>query len=173
MIIRIPGVYPWLPLFDMDVNDMMYDITSMTDLNGAVKEILLKIPPSAIFTFQGHPGAGKTTLVKEAALLLRVKEQVQSPTFNIMNGYTGHYFDDSSIHIYHLDFYRLTGDDSLLDLHFSEISQDKPFYAFIEWPRKVNINLLTSGIDIYSFKLDTVWSDREQKVVKRTLTSSL
>ena len=152
---------------------MMYDITTIDDLNDAVKQILLSIPPSAIFTLQGHPGAGKTTLVKNAANLLRVKDTVQSPTFNIMNSYAGHYFDDSSINIYHMDCYRLTDVDSLMDLHFSDLSGDKPFYAFIEWPEKVNINLLTSGIALYSFKLDTTWSAQEQKVVKRTLNSSL
>jgi|GEM_PF-3171109 len=151
----------------------MYDITTINDLEASVKEILLKTPPSAIFTFQGHPGAGKTTLVQTAATLLRVKEAVTSPTFNIMNSYTGHYFDDSSINVYHLDCYRLKGADEMLDLHFDELSSDKPFYAFIEWPEKVNINLLTSGIALYSFKLDTVWSSEEQKVVKRTLTPLL
>ncbi|MDH4262768.1 MAG: tRNA (adenosine(37)-N6)-threonylcarbamoyltransferase complex ATPase subunit type 1 TsaE [Spirochaetia bacterium] len=152
---------------------MIYDITSINDLKKAVKELLLNIPPSAIFALQGHPGAGKTTLTKEAAILLEIEERVQSPTFNIMNSYSGRYFDDSALNVFHLDCYRLTNADSLIDLHFSEISPDIPFYAFIEWPEKVNLNLLTSGVTIYSLKLDTVWSNQENKVVQRTLTYTL
>ena len=150
---------------------MKYDITAIHHLNSSIKEILLKIPPSAIFALHGHPGAGKTTLVKEAASLLRVKVRVQSPTFNLINNYAGHYFDDSPINIYHLDCYRLTDKDSVIDLHFAELSANKPFYAFIEWPEKIDINLLTSGVAVYSFKIDTIWDSGQQVVTTRTLTS--
>jgi len=149
---------------------MEYNTTSMEDLRQVVKELLLEIPPNAIFELQGHPGAGKTTLVKEAARLLDAKEPVQSPTFNIMNIYSGFYFDDSELNIFHLDCYRLSDSDFLLDLDFSEISGNQPFYAFIEWPEKVKINFLTSGIALYSIKLDTIWSSSKHKVIKRNLT---
>ena len=150
---------------------MTYNITTMDDLRLALRHILTNIPPSAIFTLTGHPGAGKTTLVKAAADILRVNERVQSPTFNLVNQYTGYYLDDSQINIYHLDCYRLTAMDNLLDLRFSELSGDTPFFAFIEWPEKVDINLLTAGLAVYSFKIETIWDEKLQKVTQRMLKS--
>ncbi|MDH4200860.1 MAG: tRNA (adenosine(37)-N6)-threonylcarbamoyltransferase complex ATPase subunit type 1 TsaE [Spirochaetia bacterium] len=148
---------------------MIEDITTRDLLQSALKKILFKIPPDAIFTLTGHPGAGKTTLVQEVGALFSVHEKVQSPTFNLMNVYHGQYLDGSPLIIYHLDCYRLNKSDALPDLQFTEFSRHIPFYAFIEWPEKIELNKIISDIAVYALDIDTKWNPEDQKIAQRVL----
>jgi tRNA threonylcarbamoyladenosine biosynthesis protein TsaE len=65
---------------------------------------------------RGDLGGGKTCLTRGlvAALSPQSAELVASPTYAIMNSYPG------IIPVYHFDFYRLTGDDDVVELGFEE-----------------------------------------------------
>src|SRR5690606_41538769 len=54
------------------------------------------------YTTLFRSGAGKTTIIKELCKQLAVTESITSPTFSIVNEYTG-----EGGPIYHFDFYRL------------------------------------------------------------------
>ncbi len=76
-------------------------------------------------------GAGKTTLIKELCAELGVSGAVSSPTFAIVNEYTG-----NARRIYHFDFYRLKTQTEALDMGCEEYFYSGD-YCFIEWPNKI------------------------------------
>lgn len=58
--------------------------------------------PGSIITLTGDLGAGKTTFTKGVGLGLGVKEEINSPTFNILKCYF-----NNTLNLYHIDAYRL------------------------------------------------------------------
>ena len=83
-----------------------------------------------ILCLNGDLGAGKTTLTKSIGLGLGVAEYITSPTFALINQYSGR------IPVYHFDVYRLENAHELYDLGFDEY-----FYGdgvcIIEWADKI------------------------------------
>jgi tRNA threonylcarbamoyladenosine biosynthesis protein TsaE len=90
-----------------------------------VKALLEKYADVKIWTFEGNLGAGKTTFIKATLKALGYTDEVQSPTFSIVNEY-----DDS---VYHFDCYRLKSVYEAMDFGIEEYL-DSGKYCFIEWP---------------------------------------
>ena len=90
------------------------------------------VEPGDIITLDGPLGAGKTALTQAIARGLGVDPRiyVTSPTFSLLHEYQGR------IPLYHMDFYRLAGEDDIESLGFSEY-----FYGngltVIEWPERL------------------------------------
>lgn len=75
---------------------------------------------------RGELGAGKTTLVRAAAAALGVEGPVTSPTFTVVQRYSGR------VAVAHLDAYRLVGaDDEDAELIRDAVADA---VAFVEWP---------------------------------------
>ena len=98
---------------------------------GKVAEALLKNSESKVFLFYGSMGVGKTTLIKELALQLGVKEPSSSPSFSIINEY-----DTPDGTVYHFDFYRINDISEAFDIGFEDYLYNGD-YIFIEWPEKI------------------------------------
>lgn len=87
----------------------------------------------------GNLGAGKTTLSKIIAKQLSVKDDVVSPTFNIMKVYeTG---DNKFKKFIHIDAYRIDTQEEVLSLT-QNLKIDNYFkmdnsLVFIEWPENI------------------------------------
>lgn len=79
-----------------------------------------------IVCLTGDLGAGKTTFVSGIASYLGIKEQVTSPTFNILKCYF-----EGKIPLYHIDAYRL--DEHNKDIGLEEYIEGDGI-AVIEWP---------------------------------------
>ncbi len=79
-----------------------------------------------VITLEGDLGAGKTTFVGGIAKGLGINEEVISPTFNIMKCYF-----DGRLPLYHIDAYRLEGQN--IELGLDEAIEGDGV-AFIEWP---------------------------------------
>lgn len=90
-----------------------------------VKTLLEKYADVKIWTFEGNLGAGKTTFIKATLKALGYTDEVQSPTFSIVNEY-----GDS---VYHFDCYRLKSVYEAMDFGIEEYL-DSGKYCFIEWP---------------------------------------
>ena len=84
-----------------------------------------------VFAFYGKMGAGKTTFIKAVCEELGVEDVITSPTFAIINEYSGK--DDT---IYHFDFYRIKKLEEVYDMGYEDY-----FYSgalcFIEWPELI------------------------------------
>ncbi len=76
----------------------------------------------------GQLGAGKTQLVKGVAVGNGLADpgQVTSPTFVLVNEYV------CRLHLYHVDLYRLRGEDELFALGFEEMTVAGSA-ALVEW----------------------------------------
>jgi len=91
-----------------------------------------RVMPGDVITLEGPLGAGKTALTQAIALGLEVDPQiyVTSPTFSLLHEYQGR------IPLYHMDLYRLGGEDEIESLGFPEY-----FYGtgltVIEWPERL------------------------------------
>lgn len=87
--------------------------------------------PGDVICLEGDLGAGKTTLTQSIAIGVGVgrEQYVTSPSFAILHEYLGR------IPFFHMDFYRLGGEDEVIDLGFEDY-----FYAegltVIEWPSR-------------------------------------
>jgi tRNA threonylcarbamoyladenosine biosynthesis protein TsaE len=106
-------------------------IKSLAELDNAASEILTFDANYRIFLFYGEMGAGKTTLIKSLCKQLGTSDNVTSPTFAIVNEYTG-----AKSNIYHFDFYRLKNQSEAMDIGFEEYVYSGN-YCFIEWPEKI------------------------------------
>lgn len=87
-----------------------------------------------IVTLTGDLGAGKTTFVSGVAKALKIKEEIISPTFNILKCYF-----KAKTPLYHIDAYRL--DKHNKDIGLEEYIEGNGI-AVIEWP--INIKELLS-----------------------------
>lgn len=106
-------------------------IKSLAELDNAASKILTFDAHNRIFLFYGEMGAGKTTLIKSLCKQLGTGDNVTSPTFAIVNEYTG-----AKSNIYHFDFYRLKNQSEAMDIGFEEYLYSGN-YCFIEWPEKI------------------------------------
>lgn len=92
-----------------------------------------------LITMEGDLGAGKTTMTKGIGKALGVSRVINSPTFNILKGYTGR------IPLYHLDVYRLEGVSQ--ELGFEEY-YDGDGVCVIEWAQFIEDELPTERLEI-------------------------
>jgi tRNA threonylcarbamoyladenosine biosynthesis protein TsaE len=100
---------------------------------------------SRLYCFYGALGAGKTTLIKALIADLGAVDAGSSPTFGLMHEYCD---AAGNLLAYHLDCYRLEGEEEALDLGIEEIL-DKDCYVFIEWPQRIAGLLPPERTDVY------------------------
>lgn len=84
-----------------------------------------------VMALVGRLGAGKTQFVKGLARGIGVEDvrKVTSPTFTLIHEYSGHCL------LYHIDAYRLSGAEELLDLGFAELPAGGA--VVVEWADRV------------------------------------
>lgn len=127
--------------------------------------------PGAVITLDGDLGAGKTTFSQGVAKGLEVKENVNSPTFNILKCYFS-----GRIPLYHIDAYRLE-DHINDDIGLEEVIQGDGL-CLIEWsvfiqdkvyePLIINIEILDGNerkisLESSYSKYEKVFSFLEEK----------
>ena len=100
------------------------DADETREVGATLAGILL---PGDVVSLTGEPGAGKTSFVQGVGRGLGVTQQVVSPTFTLVREYDG-----SALRLYHLDVYRLTRIQDVIDLGFDEMV-DSGGVTFVEW----------------------------------------
>lgn len=96
-----------------------------------------------IITLGGSLGAGKTALTQAIARGLGISPDiyVTSPTFSLMHEYQGR------IPLYHLDLYRLSGEEEIESLGFPEYIYGNGL-CVIEWPERLGSIMPAERLDI-------------------------
>lgn len=126
------------------------DINDTEELAKLLAEIENK---KMILTLNGNLAAGKTTLTKFLAKHLGVKDNVNSPTFNILKEY-----ETINGYLYHIDAYRLENSEE--DLGFEEIFYEDNI-CVIEWAEFIDEFLPRERLII---SLENI-NENERKVV--------
>ena len=101
-------------------------IYKLKEINKACVYLQNKIKNDVIL-ISGDVGAGKTTLVKEFCKLIGVKENVNSPTYTLINQYKC----NSKI-VVHIDLYRVNNLMEINELGLFDYLENN--LVIIEWP---------------------------------------
>ncbi|NCA67021.1 MAG: tRNA (adenosine(37)-N6)-threonylcarbamoyltransferase complex ATPase subunit type 1 TsaE [Clostridia bacterium] len=104
---------------------MEYVVNSPEETLMVAKSLAETLTGGEIVLLTGELGAGKTVFAKGIALGLGVEDTVTSPTFTIMNEYSGR------LTMYHFDMYRLNGEKQ--ELGFEEYFGASDTVCVIEW----------------------------------------
>jgi len=96
------------------------------DIKEFADQFILDLAIPSVVGLKGTLGAGKTTLIKSFMHSLGVKENITSPTFNIVKTYRV-----EKLRVFHVDLYRLSSIHEFLDLDLPLYEEDTLF--FIEW----------------------------------------
>lgn len=108
-------------------------INSVDELSQVSDLLISWRDKSDIIAFYGPMGAGKTTLIKNLCHKLGVTDEVNSPTFALVNEYPTPV--ESSI--FHFDFYRIKKLEEVYDIGYEDY-----FYSgrlcLLEWPELID-----------------------------------
>ena len=96
------------------------------DIKEFADQFILDLAIPSVVGLKGTLGAGKTTLIKSFIYSLGIKENITSPTFNIVKTYRV-----EKLRVFHVDLYRLSSIHEFLDLDLPLNEEDTLF--FIEW----------------------------------------
>ncbi len=97
-------------------------------------ELGQSLTAGSVLLLTGDLGSGKTTLVQGLAQGMGIDDAIVSPTFTIINEYSG-----SRLPLYHLDLYRLTPaevDDLQLESYWLGLETELGIVA-IEWAERL------------------------------------
>ncbi|HCS22021.1 MAG TPA: tRNA (adenosine(37)-N6)-threonylcarbamoyltransferase complex ATPase subunit type 1 TsaE [Bacteroidetes bacterium] len=103
-------------------------ITTLEELAPIADALVHLAEERRILTFSGNLGTGKTTLIQHICARLGVHEDVDSPSFGMVNEYQG-----EEEQIFHFDLYRLKNAEEALDIGLTEYL-DSGSICLIEWP---------------------------------------
>mgnify|MGYP000961138747 CR=1 FL=1 len=118
-------------------------IENINSITQSAGKFIQQMAGEKIFAFKGEMGVGKTTFIKAVCKELGVRENVNSPTFSIVNEYTG----ANDLIIYHFDCYRIKNLNEAIEIGIEEYLYSGNL-CFIEWPDKITSLLPDSYITV-------------------------
>lgn len=110
------------------------------------RELNLNFGKKTIILLKGQLGSGKTTFVKELLLHKYKFNDVNSPTFGIINTY-----NIKENFIFHYDLYRINNVSELDEIGFFDNLETEAVH-FIEWPEIIPQKLINTNF-IISFEI--------------------
>lgn len=127
---------------------MKFDVQNLEELSEVAALVKTRILEKKKVLFYGDMGTGKTTFIKMICKSMEVMDQVNSPTFSLINQYDSPYGV-----IFHSDLYRVNGSKEAFDTGIIEILHG-PDFCFIEWPEIIEEHILDGAIWIKIVKID-------------------
>ena len=109
---------------------MRYLSNSAEETEALGRRLAAMFKGGEVISLRGSLGAGKTVLAKGIARELGITESIVSPTFTLVQEY------DGRLKLYHLDLYRLSGEDE-----FESMGGEEYLYhdgiTLLEWSEKI------------------------------------
>ncbi len=120
----------------MNEPEIVFEMRDLSDTQDWGRRLGSRLTTGLVIALIGPLGSGKTTLVKSVAAGAGVADAraVNSPTFVLVNEYEAARADET-LHIYHIDTYRLRGSGDLEALGFEEMRERGA--VLIEWADRV------------------------------------
>ena len=116
-----------------------FDSASPEETAAIGKQIARFLRRGSVVALRGGLGAGKTCLAKGIARGLGVADEITSPTYTIVSEYRG------TLPFYHIDAYRLRGDDDFSCLGGEELLYGNGV-SVIEWSERLSDSLPEDAI---------------------------
>lgn len=135
----------------------VYISNSPADTKNIARELSKTLCGGEVIAFFGDLGSGKTCFVSGLAEGLGYKGEVSSPTFAIVNEYSG-----GMLNLFHFDMYRITGWNDLYSTGYFEYSESDGVLA-VEWSENIENALPKNAIRI-TFK---TLSDTKREITVR------
>lgn len=114
------------------MNEKEFHVHGVEGLAEVSDYLISKRDEADVIAFYGSMGAGKTTLIKDLCHRMGVTDEVNSPTFAIVNEYV----TEEGKSVYHFDFYRIKKLEEAYDIGYENY-----FYSgnlcLIEWPELI------------------------------------
>ncbi|SMP67271.1 tRNA (adenosine(37)-N6)-threonylcarbamoyltransferase complex ATPase subunit type 1 TsaE [Anoxynatronum buryatiense] len=124
---------------------------SQTEAIAAKLATLLK--PGDVVCLSGDLGAGKTTFTKALGKAMGIRENITSPTFNLVQEY------DGDVPLYHFDVYRLLKPSEFRDLGAEEYFSGAGV-CVIEWA-----NLVKEYLPERHLWIEIKWLDASRREI--------
>lgn len=122
---------------------MKITIANESEIDRAAREFLKAIGDRRHIAFRAPMGAGKTTFTSALCRVLGVADDVNSPTFSIINEYR----DSRGGTVFHFDFYRIEDSAQAFDLGLDEYFGSGAL-CLMEWPENVGEFLPDDTLDV-------------------------
>lgn len=116
---------------------MIIKTQSTEETEALGKKIGNALKKGDVVSLRGSLGAGKTVIAKGIARSLGIDEAIVSPTFTLVQEY------DGREKLYHLDIYRLSGEDEFESMGGEEFLYPDGI-SLIEWSEKID-SMLPDG----------------------------
>ena len=100
------------------------------------------LPAGTLLALRGELASGKTCLVRGIASRLAVGESVSSPTFTLVHEY------GDGPELVHLDLYRLTTPEEIVELGYEEYFDSRTAICAVEWAERAERLLPEKRLDL-------------------------
>lgn len=116
---------------------MTYKSNSVKETQNIAKAFAKELKGGDVICLNGDLGAGKTAFVQGLAQGLGVSDYISSPTFTIVNCYSGR------LPLYHFDVYRIADSEEMYEIGYEEYVYGDGV-SVIEWSELIS-DILPSG----------------------------
>ena len=119
---------------------------------GELAQLILSDSLPRFVALFGDLGVGKTAFVRGFTSVLAPKAKVKSPTFALVNQYTG-----DKVSVFHFDMYRIEDEDDLYSIGFFDYIDAG--ICLVEWSENIVSSLPDSYVRVEISKNDTQNTD--------------
>lgn len=123
--------------------EQTFRVDHINQLKDVAQQIIPQLKPGSVVCFRGEMGTGKTTFIKVLLQEMGVRENIDSPTFALVNEYE---LPDKTL-VFHFDLYRINSPQEALDIGFEEYL-DRDALCLIEWPDVVGDFLPEDRVEV-------------------------
>ncbi len=127
---------------------------TVTETEVAGETLAKNLTPGSVVALFGDLGAGKTAFVRGLARGLDSTDRVTSPTFTIVNEYSGR------LELFHFDMYRLGSAEELFDIGWEDYLA-RGGVCVVEWSENVEAAFDGSELRVTIEKI----SDSQRKII--------